>query len=224
MDVDDTPPAASSSAQEARIYLVDPSASSSAQEARSYPVNPPSADKTTDFNPKLDDLSAAVDAPPSSQKGLDSLSHMTCTLPFPSKAASTIPTRTFTPQTLQLPTLPRSPPTPTKLTRSSWSAYCTSFSIYLDKFDKFNSTLLDHFGTRRLAAAKLVKSGVRALEAVGEASTAQGFMSYARGVKEDERVREHWNLGCERHAEAVGTFESVRERVRVLSEGGGMVE
>jgi hypothetical protein len=49
-------------------------------------------------------------------------------------------------------------------------------------------------------------------------------MSYAQAVKEDERVREHWNVGCERHGEAIKEFEAVRERVRVVSEGVGLPE
>lgn len=69
-----------------------------------------------------------------------------------------------------------------------------------------------------------MKAGIKALEAVGEASTGEGFMSYAQAVKEDERVREHWSVGCEKHVEAVKEFEAVRERVRVLSEGAGLSE
>jgi hypothetical protein len=49
-------------------------------------------------------------------------------------------------------------------------------------------------------------------------------MSYAQAVKEDERVREHWNVGCEKHREAVMEFEAVRERVRVVSLGAGLPE
>ena len=49
-------------------------------------------------------------------------------------------------------------------------------------------------------------------------------MSYAQGVKEDERVREHWNVGCERHGEAIKEFEAVRERVRSLTLGAVLPE
>lgn len=73
-------------------------------------------------------------------------------------------------------------------------------------------------------ADKVAKAGIRALEAVGEASKEQGFMSYAQAVREDERVRENWNVGCERHGQAVKEFEMVRERVRVVSEGLGLPE
>lgn len=82
--------------------------------------------------------------------------------------------------------------------------------------------VVKHFSSRQDLAAKVVKAGIRALEAVGEASTGEGFMSYAQAVKEDERVREHWNVGCEKHGEAIREFEAVRERVRVLSEGAGL--
>lgn len=222
MDVDDAPPAGppaapqATSAQEPRIYPVDTT------QLRQNDASSTSKRESNGFNVRLDDLSAAVDPNPS--EGLDGLADISSTLPFTSKAAKTIPTKTFTPQNLVLPTLPRAPSTPTKLTRSSWSTYCTTFSVYLDKFEKFNSALLSHFTTRQERAAKLVKAGIKALEAVGEASTGEGFMSYAQAVKEDERVREHWSVGCEKHVEAVKEFEAVRERVRVLSEGAGLSE
>jgi hypothetical protein len=215
MDVDDAPPASvpqASTAQEPRIYPVN---------TTQLRQNDSEANKrqSTGFNIKLDDLSAAVDSQP---HGLDGLSDISSTLPFTSKASTTIPT--FTPQNLVLPPLPRAPSTPTKLTRASWSTYCTTFSLYLDKFNTYNAVIVKHFASRQELAAKVVKAGIRALEAVGEASTGEGFMSYAQAVKEDERVREHWNVGCERHGEAVREFEAVRERVRVLSEGVGLSE
>lgn len=219
MDVDDAPPASvptapqSSTSQEPRIYPVD-----TAQLRRDEPVT--SKPETSGFNVKLDDLGAAVDSQPS--QGLDGLSDISSTLPFTSAASTSIPT--FTPQTLALPPLPRAPSTPTKLSRASWSTYCTTFSIYLDKFNKYNATIIAHFASRQELAAKVVKAGIRALEAVGETSTEQGFMSYAQGVKEDERVREHWNVGCERHGEAIKEFEAVRERVRSLTLGAGLPE
>lgn len=217
MDVDDAPPANETAAPQP----------STTQEPRIYPVDTTQlrqddtkANKreSEGFNVKLDDLSAAVDPQPS--QGLDGLADISSTLPFTSKASTSIPT--FTPQNLVLPPLPRAPSTPTKLTRASWSTYCTTFSIYLDKFHKYNSVVVTHFAKRQDLAAKVVRAGIRALEAVGEASTGEGFMSYAQAIKEDERVREYWNVGCEKHAEAVREFEAVRERVRVLSEGAGL--
>jgi hypothetical protein len=204
MDVDDAPPA-------------NAPQTSTTQEPRIYPVNTTQLrqNESTGFNIKLDDLGAAVDS-----HGLDGLADISSTLPFTSKASTTIPT--FTPQNLVLPPLPRAPSTPTKLTRASWSTYCTTFSLYLDKFNTYNAVIVKHFASRQELAAKVVKAGIRALEAVGEASTGEGFMSYAQAVKEDERVRECWNVGCERHGEAVREFEAVRERV--LSEGVGLSE
>lgn len=225
MDVDAAPPASTTappsaaSVQEPRVYPVD---TTQLRQDDTGVAEAKFKRESGGFKVRLSDLGAAVESEPS--QGLEGLGGISSTLPFPSKASTTIPTKTFTPQTLQLPSLPRAPATPTKLTRTSWSEYCHMFSTYLEKFDKFNSSLLDHFSTRQAGAAKLAKAGVRVLEAVGEASTGNGFMSYAQGVKEDERVREHWNVGCEKHAEAVRAFESVRERVRVLSEGAGLSE
>ena len=45
-----------------------------------------------------------------------------------------------------------------------------------------------------------------------------------KAAKEDEKVREAWNLGCERHLEAVSLFDGHRERVRNLVATGTLAE
>lgn len=117
-------------------------------------------------------------------------------------------------------------------------------AVYVAAFHRFNGEMLAHFEARQAMGLKLVEAGVKCLEAVGEPgstssaknggdnggdndgdiSPGTGFLSYAQAVKEDERVREHWSYGCEKHGEAVRRFEGVRERVRVLCEGSGLSE
>jgi hypothetical protein len=43
-------------------------------------------------------------------------------------------------------------------------------------------------------------------------------------VMEDVRVREAWNMGCERQVEAVKEFDEVKEKVRRLAVAGSLVD
>ena len=47
------------------------------------------------------------------------------------------------------------------------------------------------------------------MNALGEG----GFRSYTRGLEEDIRVREHWDVSWEKHREVMGGLGKVRERV-----------
>jgi hypothetical protein len=69
-----------------------------------------------------------------------------------------------------------------------------------------------------------MQKGMAWLEATGDAVAGGGFGTYAREVREDERVREIWNMGCERHRDAVKEFDEVRERVRGLAVAGTLTE
>ncbi|GAB7356473.1 hypothetical protein MBLNU459_g7236t2 [Dothideomycetes sp. NU459] len=219
MDIDTaTPPTATvppppplfNAEKEPRMYKVDLSqthqTNGSAPLSQSKDTGHAHRDReSSGFQAKLDDLGNALHG--SSASGLEGLNDMSSTLPFPSQASSTNPLNTFTPRNLPLPNLPRAPDTPTRLSKISWQVYCQAMSVYLAKFQTFNATILSHFSTRHSNSDALITSGVRALEAVGQSTLSQGFPAYVQGVKEDERVREHWNLGCEKHREAVERFE-----------------
>jgi hypothetical protein len=69
-----------------------------------------------------------------------------------------------------------------------------------------------------------MQKGMAWLEATGDSVAGGGFGTYAREVREDERVRETWNMGCERQADAVKQFDEVRERVRRLAVAGSLAD
>ena len=69
-----------------------------------------------------------------------------------------------------------------------------------------------------------MQKGMAWLEATGDSVAGGGFGTYAREVREDESVRETWNMGCERQADAVKEFDEVRERVRRLAVAGTIAE
>ncbi|KAK0345711.1 hypothetical protein LTR94_009590 [Friedmanniomyces endolithicus] len=178
------------------------------------------------FQTNLDDLANVEPLAPKSTNaaGLNSLSDVHSTLPFPSRASTTLPSRDDPKQTpqIQMPSLPKAPEPPTKLTKQSWHAFAAAFGAYLQAFHAFNTTMLQHFGSRERGAQDLMGAGMGWLEAAGDSADSVGFGGYLKGVREDERVRELWQVGCERHAEAVKGFEGVRERVRRVGAAGGL--
>ncbi|KAK0878956.1 hypothetical protein LTR87_007273 [Friedmanniomyces endolithicus] len=252
MDIDSTPPAqhqdqvpaadstptqqhhGEGNAKEARVYAVPPSAwrqqqtqtnghahhrSTSSRESENGTSN-------GHFQTNLDDLANVEPLAPKSTNaaGLNSLSDVHSTLPFPSRASTTLPSRDDPKQTpqIQMPSLPKAPEPPTKLTKQSWHAFAAAFGAYLQAFHAFNTTMLQHFGSRERGAQDLMGAGMGWLEAAGDSADSVGFGGYLKGVREDERVRELWQVGCERHAEAVKGFEGVRERVRRVGAAGGL--
>lgn len=217
------PPAPTSTAKEPRMYTVDVSqmhqTNASTPSSTNVGNNQNKRESSGTFQTKLNDLGNALQNP--SGGGLAGLKDISSTLPFPSKASSSHPLRSFTPRELPLPNLPRAPEAPSRLSKASWQTYCSAFSAYLAKFQTFNATILNHLNTRHMNAEALIISGTRALEAAGMSTAPQAsFPAYVQGVKEDERVREHWNLGCERHSNAVDRFAAVRDRVRDVTEKG----
>lgn len=238
MDIDNTPPATEQQAQqpphsdqhkEPRLVSVPPSAWRQSQQ----PQPPNSHHRTTSSGsgnvPLKADLNDLANVAPFTQSadgaGLQDLSSMSSTLPFTSQAASTLPTNPHKPQTLSTPVVPIAPKAPTRLSKQSWHQYAQNFGVYLLAFNSFNNAMLQHFQARDQQAAARMQTGMAWLASTGDSSVGGGFGSYAREVREDERVRATWNVGCERHADAVKEFDDVRERVRRLtSTGGGIVD
>lgn len=222
MDIDsNTPPQLQSSTptqantKEPRLYSVPPSAwrqnanGTGHRKSSSMPSEKPDPDLKTN----LDDL---VHVAPfaSEANGLGNFGDLQSSLPFQSQAA----THMSPPAPLQMPAVPKAPELPTRLSKSSWHAYGLTFGAYLVQFFAFNTTILDHFNARHAHDRARLANGLGWLEATGDTSGMQdkpvGFVTYLQGVQQDEKVRETWTLGCERHAEALKAFEKVRDRVR----------
>lgn len=127
-----------------------------------------------------------------------------------------------------MPPVPKAPDAPTKLTKTSWPAYVQSYSAYIKAFHTFNQAMIEHFAAREQLIGLNFHNPQHWLEAAGDTSgmstTSVGFNTYLAMIEEDVNVREHWNVGCDRHAEAVRAFGKVRERVRKLAEGGGLAD
>jgi curved DNA-binding protein CbpA len=237
MDIDNTPPATEQSylhqsnadkSKEPRLVSVPPSAWRQSQQ----PHNSNSHHRTTSggtnngpLRANLNDLANVAPFAQSSEgSGLQNFNSMSETLPFTSQAANTLPTNPLKPQTLSTPVVPIPPKAPTRLSKQSWHQYAQNFGVYLHAFNSFNSAMLQHFQARDQQAVARMQKGMAWLEATGDPIAGGGFGTYAREVREDERVRETWNMGCERQADAVKEFDELRERVRRQAVAGKIPE
>ncbi|KAK4891880.1 hypothetical protein LTR27_009579 [Elasticomyces elasticus] len=249
MDIDSTPPAAKHQQEsEKNVEGTPTTQNGNGKEARMYAV-PPSAWRQSQTNghatsnrgsgggangslkTNLDDLAHVEPlARTTNSAGLGNLSDVHDTLPFTSEASTTIPVQDEAEQmpATPMPAIPKAPEPPTKLTKQSWHAFAGNFGAYLQAFHAFNTSMIHHFAAREQSAQDLLGVGnMKWLESAGDTmggGGSAGFGTYLQGVKEDERVRELWGVGCERHAEAVRGFGGVRERVRRLGAGGGLAE
>ncbi|KAJ9640978.1 hypothetical protein H2199_005646 [Coniosporium tulheliwenetii] len=105
----------------------------------------------------------------------------------------------------------------------SWADHLSQFSTYMIAWNKYNRIMLNHFDARQAAAEMLMspvnphhpmREGGGWLGAQGEGEKG-GFKSYLQALTEDERVRMHWTVSCEKHKDAVQRLGALREKVRL---------
>ena len=152
----------------------------------------------------LSDLKQTAPFAPSNS-GLRDLNELKTTLPFPS-AASAIPLQPSAAQQLSLPHPPKAPAIPDKVTQSTWDLYLTYIRAYMAEWNMFNHKMLAHFTTRQTEVE--TKLGSEWLGSVGN----EGYLRYMKGVEEDFRVREHWDVSWEKHRECMKGLGRMKER------------
>ncbi|KAI9677313.1 MAG: hypothetical protein M1829_002656 [Trizodia sp. TS-e1964] len=179
------------------------------QTAPSPPVQlatPPEIDANTNIN--LDDLQRVEPLAPS-QNGLKNLGELSTSLPFESRAASHAPGEEFQPQRLALPKVPRAPIAPFPLTKIAWEQYLAHAETYMNEWHSFNHMMLAHFNSRQLEVTNNMTPGWLGIMGEGPAG---GFGKYMKGIEEDFRVRQHWNVAWEKHRATMKEFGHLRER------------
>ena len=202
--------------------------------------NPPQPSRKSsageDLKTNLSDLTAGAPFVPPKDAGLSSVSNMTSGLPFDSKASTTHPTKSFTPRTFDLPKPPEAPAMPTnRPTRASWDACVASMTSYMKEWSLFDRTMLNHFNSRSIMLQRLTQPSAPALTptasmlgagapsdwlaARGESTNRPGFDTYLQGLREDEKVQEHWKASCEKHKVVVEEYNKMREKVRSIGVG-----
>ena len=152
--------------------------------------------------------------------GLHSFSDLTSTLPFQSRAASTLTIpRSLSSGELDLPNPPRAPMVPpvintTRPSMSSWESYLLAFKAYMAEWDIFNTKMIMHFVARK-NQVDAMKPGW--LEAFGDSDLAK----YQEAMVEDFKVRQHWDVACEKHQAAIEKFRFFKGCLREGVPGTG---
>lgn len=174
-------------------------------------VSPP-GDSSTESNGlpstsklNLDNLKKVEPFTQSSGQGLKDMHDLFSTLPFESRASTTL--APLTPRRLQLPNPPKSPPAPTKLTQTTWEQYLATMQVYMYEWNSFVDRMLAHFQERQVEAKERLTPNWMTI--LGEGPKG-GYLKYMQGVEEDIRVREHWNVAWDKHREAMWAFGKVR--------------
>ncbi|KAF2749579.1 hypothetical protein M011DRAFT_466019 [Sporormia fimetaria CBS 119925] len=148
-------------------------------------------------------------APSSSGAGLSGLEDLGDTLPFPSQASSSHPTKPNSAQSLKYPIVPIAPQPPPTLDEPSVRDYLTKMELYVKSWREYNMTMTKHFTARD---AELNALDDHFILNRGEPTKKLGFASYMRKMKEDEKVIETWRYAQEMHIKAMQRCEDVRNR------------
>lgn len=159
----------------------------------------------------------------SSADGINHLSDLGSSLPFPSAASKAHPaqkdasdaTGSSNGTSLVIPKPPRPPAEPSRLTRTSWVSYMHNMQTYLSEWNKFNTAMVTHFNARQSWVDRLADRFNGPYGWVGALGDVKdgGFQSYMEALQEDDRVREHWNVACEKHKTAMEKCGRLRDQV-----------
>jgi hypothetical protein len=188
----------------------------------------------------LGDLSNVAPLKPS-DTGLGDLEDLSTTLPFTSKASPARPSQVLTNgvafSSLKALNLPKPPkdviPPLENVTPEAWTRYITEMSAYMHDWDVFNKRMLDHFQARQAQLDMTLTPNW--MSALGDGPSGEeisrklcedpsssgnpkaGYAAYRQWMEEDMRVREWWNVACERHRQAVIELDKIRQKAKVLA-------
>ncbi|KAK7559556.1 hypothetical protein IWX91DRAFT_273357 [Phyllosticta citricarpa] len=208
MDIDSTPPQsapANGATEPKTVYVQRPEPATKKQTTESARA----ADSGNTI--RLDDLKNVEPLSGFNQEGLKNLNDLGQNLPFQSQPAPAHPRRPSEAGSLRLPDPPRAPELPQRLTVTTWTEFLPKMGTYVRLFQQFDSHMLQHFAARQ-AEVDAMGSAQQWLGALGD-TTAGGFASYLRGIREDERARAHWTVAWEKHKATMELFQGCRVRV-----------
>lgn len=211
MDIDPTPPAPQTNGTQRPKIVPTPISQARAAQRDQAQAQGQGQAQEADSTLRFNDFANVAPFATTSQEGLTDLNDLTQNLPFESRPAATHPTMPSEPSFLRLPEMPKAPALPPRMTMGVWAEYLPKVAAYVRAFHQFDSHLLQHFAARQHETDAL-GTPVNWLGAMGD-TTAGGFGSYMRGIKEDERARMHWDVAWEKHKENMELFEAARARV-----------
>jgi hypothetical protein len=103
--------------------------------------------------------------------------------------------------------IPTIAPDAKRPSESSWQSYLASFTIYMAKWNAFDTKMVNHFVGRQAQVTAMPPGW---LGAIGDKSIGE----YREGLKQDEEVRDYWRAGCSKHQQAIEGFLWFRECMR----------
>ena len=217
MDIDpkNTPPPAKPlpGGQDPITNIIRSAVPPSATDSAPSPGNQKNNGEASAAGINLADLKSTAPLAPSAS-GLADLNDLNTTLPFQSGTSSKGPngTANAAPQHLALPKPPRAPahPNTARLNRADFEAYLAAMHVYVAEWHAHNGRMLAHFNARQ-ASVVGVDSGPPDTAWVASKGS-EGYLRYMAGIKEDFRVREHWDLSWEKHREAMEVFGEARKQ------------
>ncbi|KAI2624265.1 hypothetical protein GGR54DRAFT_568530 [Hypoxylon sp. NC1633] len=149
-------------------------------------------------------------------KGLENFGDLKSTLPFPSQPSEHIPLHkepsSSKPKQLEFPPVPVAPRLPPSAMAARpnivhYRKYAQDFFVYLDKWENFNTKVMEHFKTRQLIYGdRRRRRGMTWLDT----ATAE----YMAEVEQDQDVRLQWTQACADHQIRVREFMTYKEQVR----------
>lgn len=182
-------------------------------------IDPP--DDTAASGLSMNDLGNVAPLSAEPAGGINNLDDLSTNLPHPSQSSSQHPNKTSdeleSPKS-DLPRPPKPPLPPSKLTAASWNYYLMQMTHYMSGWNAFNAKMIGHFQDRAIQNQDREKGPAGGmvegwLGAVGETEQLGGWDTYVRTLEEDERVRAHWNIACEKHHEAIGRHGNLRAQI-----------
>jgi len=173
----------------------------------------------------------------SNSTGLADIRDIGATLPFESRPSDTVDlsttsfdhaatkSSTASATKLDLPKPPRAPVAPTseKLIQHSWERYIAEMSAYMYEWNIFNKRMLRHFKSRQDQMDMGLSS--HWMSSIGDGPKDEGngdvqgegkagYATYMGWIEQDVRVREWWDVACERHRNCVIELGKVREMIK----------
>lgn len=207
MDIDPTPPATQTNGTQCPEVVLTPASHAHdvlrEQDRTQAQAQAQAPDQAQDRDCRLEFKESAPCAS-TPQEGLGDLNDLPHNPPLEARPGASHPLRSAEPAPLHLPKEPKAPELPQSLTMRAWREYLREVAAHIREFQKFDSQMFQHFAMRQHEAGAM-GTPANVLDAMGDTRSGQ-LDSYMRSVKEHERARAHWNIGWQKHMDAMELF------------------
>jgi hypothetical protein len=130
-------------------------------------------------------------------------------LPFQSRPAAHNPH--LAPRPLVIPNPPRPPSVPTKINEQMFKRYIAEIAAYMDEWSHYNELVVQHFVARQAEQKTILSRDWMSL------SWEKEYEEYVQTLRDDAKIRMHWDVSCEKHQEPMRRLGMVREAELVIT-------